>query len=108
MFSKSTSWDYVDCYLLANDEYTALYALDSAKSTYVFKVKSGCIDKAMFLIWSYFSLPSNNKRERKSIYIEYLFSYFGIEWYDNTCPPILKSEEWFCQFNLPPYFCRNK
>lgn len=94
----------VECYLLANDQYIVLYALDRTKSTYVFKVKKGCVDKAMFLIWTYFSSCIYNKREGKSIDIRYLFSYFGIEWYDNMGSPISKNEDGIYQFNLPLYF----
>ena len=104
MVSQESPGKYVDCYLLANDEYIALYALDSSKSTYVFKIKSGCIDKAMFLIWSYFSSRIYNKREGKSIQIEHLFSCFGIEWYDNTGSPISKNKDGLYQFILPCRF----
>ena len=95
---------YVDCYLLANDEYVVLYALDSSKSTYVFKVKKGYIEIAMFFIWSYFSSSMYNKREGKSLRVERLFSYFGIEWYDNTGSHISKNDEGLCQFILPICF----
>ena len=98
---------YVDCYLLTNDEYIVLYALDYSKSTYVFKVKKGYIDIAMFFIWSYFSSSLYNKREGKSIRVERLFSYFGIEWYDNTGSPISKNEDGLYQFILPVCFYRN-
>lgn len=94
----------VDCYLLANDENIVLYALDSSKSTYVFKVKKGCMDIAMFFIWAYFSSSMYNKREGKSLRVERLFSHFGIEWYDNTGSPITKDENGLFQFILPFYF----
>lgn len=94
----------VECYLLANDEYIVLYALDSSKSTYTFKVKSGCIDMAMFLIWSYFSSHIFNKREGKYITIQCLFSSFGIEWYDNMGSPITRNKEGLYQFDLPGVF----
>lgn len=96
----------VACYLLANDKYIALYALDYSKSTYVFKVKEGKIDMAMFLIWAYFSSCYYNKREFKSISIERLFPYFGIECYDNTGSPISKNEDGVYQFILPFCFYR--
>lgn len=103
--SNTSYWDNgVDCYLLANDEYIELNALDSSKSTYIFKVKKGCIDAAMFLIWSYFSSHIENKREYKHIGIEYLFSYFGIEWYNNTGSPITRGEDGLYQFDLPCIF----
>ncbi len=103
MCSKDAQGSPVHCYLLANDKYIALYALDYSKSTYVFKVKDGKIDMAMFLIWSYFSSCYYNKRDGKSIRIETLFSNFGIEYYDNTGSPISKNEERLYQFLLP--FC---
>ena len=106
----SQEWPYnksVDCYLLANDEYIALFALDYSKSTYVFKVKEGYIDIAMFFIWTYFSSSMFNKREGKSIRVERLFSYFGIEWYDNTGSPISKNEDGLYQFILPYRFYCN-
>ena len=104
MLSQEWPGKNIDCYLLANDEYIALYALDYSKSTYIFKVKKGYVDMAMFLIWSYFSSCIYNKREGKSIGIEHLFAYFGIEWYDNTGSPIYKNKEGLYQFILPWYF----
>lgn len=94
----------VGCYLLANDNCIVLYALDSSKSTYTFYIKRGCVDIAMFLIWSYFSSYIYNKREGKYISIECLFPYFGIEGYDNTGSPISKNEERLYQFQLPLCF----
>ena len=104
MYSQEFPGKSVECYLLANDEYIALYALDYTKSTYVFKVKKGCVDIAMFLIWAYFSSRIYNKRQGKTIYIERLFSYFGIEWYDNTGSPISKNKDGLYQFILPCRF----
>lgn len=104
MLSQDLTGKYVPCYLLANDEYVVLYALDYSKSTYVFKVKKGCIEMAMFFIWAYFSSWLYNKREGKSLRVERLFSYFGIEWYDNTGSHISKNDEGLYQFILPICF----
>ncbi len=102
--SQETSGEYIDCYLLANKKYIVLYALDNSKSTYIFYIKEGCIDKAMFLIWSYFSSYVYNKREGKSIQIENLFPYFGIKYYDNTGDPISRDKKGLYKFFLPTCF----
>ena len=43
----------------------------------------------------------------ETIRVERLFSYFGIEWYDNTGSPIYINEEGLYQFKLPYCFYHN-
>lgn len=102
--SKERTCEPIECYLMVNDNNVILYELDASKSTYYFKVEKNCMEKAIFLIWSYFSSHIYNRREFKWIRIRNLFSHFGIVKFNNHLPSLSEDKEGRYDFELPECF----
>lgn len=76
--SKEGEQNNVKCYLILRRNSIYLFSLDLSKSTYVFSVKAGMEEPAIFSIWAYFSSFMINKREGKVFSLISVFNKFGI------------------------------
>ncbi len=87
---RSNEW------IIVPNSYTlSLYALDTEKSIYRFKVEGSNLYEAIFFLWSYFS--SNNYNKRQDFYSVLVHKYlFGINDFYKANPLVYKKGIGYC------------